>query len=148
MWSKFKSLFIFTTIGGVGKRVFTLPSSRFNENLPSVRNSTPIIAWICLRLDIASPQQLDPSLFAFILCFFTEKRFYAAVFAFNVATHRAHATPTARTALRQVTYWIVNNRRQWEPWLSGNALDYYLGQWFDSDRSDLSSNLMQVAIFF
>ena len=40
---------------------------------PSIRNSTPIIAFICLRLDIASPKHLDRSLFAFILCFFTEK---------------------------------------------------------------------------
>ena len=41
----------------------------------SVRNSTPIIAKICIRLDIASPQNLDCLLFAFVLCFFTEKRF-------------------------------------------------------------------------
>ena len=40
---------------------------------PRVRNSTPIIAKICLRLDIASPQHLDRSLFAFIRCFLTEK---------------------------------------------------------------------------
>ena len=40
---------------------------------PRVRNSTPIIAYICLRLDIASPLPLDGSLFAFILCFFTGK---------------------------------------------------------------------------
>ena len=51
---------------------------------PSVRNSTPIIAYICLRLHMVSPLHLDGSLFAFILCFFTEKRFYVAVFAFNV----------------------------------------------------------------
>ena len=49
-----------------------------------VRNSTPIIAYICIRLDIASPQHLDRLLFAFDLCFFTEK--YVDV-----------ATPTART---------------------------------------------------
>ena len=58
--------------------------------LPYVRNSTPIIAYICLRLDIASPQHLDRSLFAFVICLFTGGN-YAAVFAFNVAT------PTART---------------------------------------------------
>ena len=58
---------------------------------PGVRNSTPIIAYICLRLDIASPLHLDGSLISFILCFFTDFFFYAAVFAFNVAT------PTART---------------------------------------------------
>ena len=34
-----------------------------------VRNSTPIIASICIRLDIASPQHLDRLLFAFVLCF-------------------------------------------------------------------------------
>ena len=53
---------------------------------PSIRDSTPIIATICLSLDFASPLHLDGSVFAFILCFFTE-------FAFNVAT------PTARTPL-------------------------------------------------
>ena len=41
---------------------------------PGVRNSTPIIAKICLRLDIASPLPLDGLLFAFILCFFKEIR--------------------------------------------------------------------------
>ena len=41
---------------------------------PSVRNSTPINAEICLRLDTASPLPLEGSLFAFILCFFTEIR--------------------------------------------------------------------------
>ena len=51
---------------------------------PRVRNSTPIIAKICLRLDIASPLPLDGSLFALILCFLRK-------FAFN------DATPTART---------------------------------------------------
>ena len=32
-------------------------------------------------------------------------------------------------------------------WVGGNALYYYWDQWFDTDRSDLSSNLMQVDIF-
>ena len=41
---------------------------------PGVRNSIPIIAEICLRLNIASPLPLKGSLFAFILCFFTEIR--------------------------------------------------------------------------
>ena len=41
---------------------------------PCVRNSTPIVAEICLRLNIACPLPLDGSLFAFILCFFTEIR--------------------------------------------------------------------------
>ena len=40
------------------------------------------------------------------------------------------------------------SRKQLEPWLSGNAFDYYWGQWFDSDRSDLRSNLMQVDTLF
>ena len=43
------------------------------KNLP-VRNSTPIIVNMCLRLDIASPLPLDGSLFALFLCFFTEIR--------------------------------------------------------------------------
>ena len=41
---------------------------------PGDCNSTPIIAEICIRLDIASPQHLDRLLFAFVLCFFTEKK--------------------------------------------------------------------------
>ena len=32
--------------------------------------------------------------------------------------------------------------------MNGNAFDYYPGEWFDSDCSDLSSNLMQVDTFF
>ena len=39
---------------------------------PCVRNFTQIIAQICIRLDIASPQHLDRLLFAFVLCFFTD----------------------------------------------------------------------------
>ena len=38
-----------------------------------VRNSTPIIAYICIRLDIDSPQHLDRLLFAFVLCFLRQK---------------------------------------------------------------------------
>ena len=49
-------------------------SLQYLTNISRVRNSTPIIAEICLRLDIASPLPLDGSLFAFILCFFTEIR--------------------------------------------------------------------------
>ena len=82
---------IFITIGAVCKCVFILSSSTVDENLPDDPNSTAITAYICLRIHLADPLALDGSLFAFILCFFTEKRFYAAVFAFNVAT------PTART---------------------------------------------------
>ena len=51
---------------------------------PCVRNFTQIIAQICIRLDIASPQHLDRLLFAFVLCLFTE-------FFWDFAT------PTART---------------------------------------------------
>ena len=61
--------------------------------------------------------------------------------------HARHAQ-RAHRLLQQDTCWIVNNRRQWEPWLIGNALDCYWAQWFDSDRSDLRSNLMQVDTFF
>ena len=41
-----------------------------------------------------------------------------------------------------------HQQSQWEPWLGGKTLDYYWDQWFDYDRSDLSSNLMQVDTFF
>ena len=70
---------------------------------PSVRNSTPIIAQICLRLDIASRLHLDASLFAFILCFFTEKRFYAAVFALSPCPPRAHHAHRAHRSQIVVT---------------------------------------------
>ena len=46
-------------------------SSRLDENLPGAPNSTAITESICLRIVIASPQHLDRSLFAFVLCFFT-----------------------------------------------------------------------------
>ena len=38
---------------------------------PCAPNSTAITTYIFLRIDIASPQHLDRSLFAFVLCFFT-----------------------------------------------------------------------------
>ena len=37
-------------------------------------NYTPIIAEMCLRLHIASPQPLGRSLFAFVLCFLRKKK--------------------------------------------------------------------------
>ena len=40
---------------------------------PDGLNLTPIIAYICLRLHIASPRPLDRSLSAFVLCFLRQK---------------------------------------------------------------------------
>ena len=58
--------------------------------------------------------------------------------------------PRARHAHRARQAYMLNckHQKQWEPRLGGNALDYYWDQWFDSDRSDLSSNLMQVDTLF
>ena len=42
--------------------------------------------------------------------------------------------------LPNVHRYIVNSSRYWDPWCSGTTLD--------SDRSDLSSNLVQVVQFF
>ena len=46
-------------------------SSRLDENLPARSQFYSDHRVICLRIDIASPQHLDRSLFAFVLCFFT-----------------------------------------------------------------------------
>ena len=40
---------------------------------PDGLNLTPIIAYICLRLHIASPRPLDRSLSAFVLCFLRQQ---------------------------------------------------------------------------
>ena len=60
---------------------------------------------------------------------------------------RAHATPTAQTALRQdrPTCGIVNNKSSES---RGGVVTHWTIIEIDSDRSDLSSNLMQVDTFF
>ena len=45
-------------------------SSRLDENFPGAPNSTAITEKKILCIDIASPQHLDRSLFAFVLSFF------------------------------------------------------------------------------
>ena len=64
------SIHIFTTIGGMYAKI--CPQNR-TDFYPHGLNSTPIIAYIFLCLDIASPQPLDRSLFAFVLCFLRQK---------------------------------------------------------------------------
>ena len=61
--------YIYTTIGAVCKCVFTLPSSRLDENLP-VRSQF----YSDHRVNLCTyPLLLDRSLFAFILCFYDQK---------------------------------------------------------------------------
>ena len=61
---------IYTTIGALGTKI--CPQNR-TDFYPYCLNSTPIIAYIFLLLQIASPRPLDRSLFAFVLCFLRQK---------------------------------------------------------------------------
>ena len=53
----------------VGKKL----SAKIDEFLAVRRNSTAIMASICMRLHVANPRPLDRSLFAFVLCFIRQQ---------------------------------------------------------------------------
>ena len=61
---------IYTTIAALCAKL--CHQNRTDFYLPAL-NSTSIIAYIFLRLHIASPRPLDRSLFAFVLCFLRHK---------------------------------------------------------------------------
>ena len=61
---------IYTTIAALCAKI--CPQNRTDFYLYGL-NSTSIIAYIFLRLHIASPRPLDRSLFAFVLCFLRHK---------------------------------------------------------------------------
>ena len=87
------------------------------------------MAYIYIRLDITSPQHLDRLLFAFVLCFLRGEMLISPRPPRARHAHRAH-----RSAAR----YMLNYKQQ-------KAVRAVVE--FDYDRSDLSSNLMQVDTF-
>ena len=61
---------IYTTLAALCAKI--CPKNR-TDFYPQRLNSTPIIAYIFLRLHIASPRPLERSLFAFVLCSLRQK---------------------------------------------------------------------------
>ena len=95
---------------------------------------------MCIRLDIASPQQFDRLLFAFVFRFFTEKKILMSPRPPRARlTHRAH-----RSAAR----YMLNCKQQKGVRVVAEWRRAGLSLMSDSDRSDPSSNLMQADKLF
>ena len=77
---------------------------------PRILNSTPIIAYVCLRLDIASPLHLDGSLLRLSFAFLRGK-YFTLQFSRLMSPHPLRARHAHR-AHRSAASYMLNCKQQ------------------------------------